>query len=218
MIHHPNRARRTVVSLTLCSLPAMAPAWLGGCSASLLPKAPPMPSLHALSWDDADAPPARAPAAGARVLAVLAPRAAAGFDGANMVYLRRPHEVEAFAQNAWVDTPSRMLTPLLVRALQRSAAFRAVLSAPGAAQAELALDTEIIRLQQDFGTVPSQVRFTLRAVLIDSATRRVLAWREFDQRVAARSEDPRGGVAAANQAARLVLDELVAFCDASLAS
>lgn len=206
-----------MLSLAVCGLPAIAPIWLGACSGSLLPKALPMPSLHALSWDDADAPPVRAPAAGARVLAVLAPRAAAGFDGANMVYLRRPHEVEAFAQNAWVDTPSRMLAPLLVRALQRSGSFRAVLSAPGAAQAELALDTEIIRLQQDFGSVPSQVRFTLRAVLIDSTTRRVLAWREFDRRVAAPSEDPRGGVAAANQAARQVLDELVAFCDAFLA-
>lgn len=216
MIHRLDSARRKSIRFLLCGLPAIAPAWLGGCGGSLLPKAPPMPTLHALSLDDAEAPPPRPPPAGARVLTVLAPRAAAGFDSPNLVYLRRPHEHEAFAQNAWVDTPARMLAPMLVRALQRSGAFRAVLSAQGSATAELALDTEIIRLQQDFGLRPSQVRFTLRAVLIDTATRRVLAWREFDRRVPALSDDPRAGVAAANQAARQVLDELVAFCDASL--
>ena len=204
------------MGLALGGLPAIARAWLGGCSASLLPKAPPMPALHALSLDDAAVQPAQPPVAGARVLAVLAPRAAAGFDSANLVYLRRAHEHEAFAQNGWVDTPARMLAPMLVQTLQRSGAFRAVLSGQGSASADLTLDTEIIRLQQDFGSAPSQVRFTLRAVLIDSATRRVLAWREFDRRVPALSDDPRAGVAAANTAARQVLDELLVFCDASL--
>lgn len=221
MNHRPPCTRRGIAHLGLVGVTglwAIGLGSLGACGASLLPKPPAMPTLYALDLDEPDASSQRAvPVAGARVLAVLAPRSAAGFDGMQMVYLRRAHQMEAYAHNAWVDTPARMLAPMLVRALQRSSAFQAVLGAPGIASADLVLDTEIIRLQQDFGSVPSHVRFTLRAMLIDTATRRVLAWREFDRRVAAPTEDPRGGVDAANQAARQVLGDVVAFCDASVA-
>jgi cholesterol transport system auxiliary component len=57
--------------------------------------------------------------------------------------------------------------------------------APTASSADLRLDTEILRLQQDFASQPSRVRFTLRAYLVDQTTRRVLAWRVFDEAVAA---------------------------------
>jgi cholesterol transport system auxiliary component len=56
------------------------------------------------------------------------------------------------------------------------------------------------------------VRFTLRAYLVDNSTRRVLAWREFDEGVAAASENPYGGVVAANRAVQSVLQQLAGFC------
>jgi cholesterol transport system auxiliary component len=56
------------------------------------------------------------------------------------------------------------------------------------------------------------VQLSLRAVLLDGSTRQVLAWREFDARVAATSDDPVAGVQAAQQAAQRVLKELTAFC------
>ena len=74
------------------------------------------------------------------------------------------------------------------------------------------LETELIRLQQDFGTRPSQVRLTLRAVLLDTATRQVVAWREFDESVPAAGDDPVAGAAAAHQATQRVLAALAAFC------
>jgi hypothetical protein len=56
------------------------------------------------------------------------------------------------------------------------------------------------------------VRFTLRAYIVDNTTRRVLAWREFDETFAAASEDPYGGVVAANRAVQSVLEQLASFC------
>ena len=53
---------------------------------------------------------------------------------------------------------------------------------------------------------------TLRAVLVNTTSRRVLASREFEASVAASSDDPVGGVVAANQAVQRVLGELAAFC------
>ena len=92
------------------------------------------------------------------------------------------------------------------------AAIIAVVLTPSAAAGDLRLDTEIIRLQHEFGVLPSRVRFTLRANLVDNKTREVLAWREFDTSVAATSEDPYGGVVVANRAVGIVLENLAIFC------
>lgn len=184
---------------------------LVGCSGTLLPKPPAPPARFTLDGAMAAAAPRR-PAADAPALVVAVPRAAPGHDGKRMVYLRRPLELEAFAFHEWVDPPAQMLAPLIVRSLQDSGAFRAVLLAPSAASGAMRLETELIRLQQDFGTQPSQVRLTLRAVLLDTATRQVIAWREFDESVAAATDDPTGGVAAAHQATQRVLAALASFC------
>jgi cholesterol transport system auxiliary component len=145
-------------------------------------------------------------------LIVNPPRAAAGFDSQRIIYVREPHKLEYFAQSEWVDPPELMLGPLVVAAVQNSGAFSAVVLTPGAAVGDWRLDTEIIRLQHEFQTQPSRVRFTLRAYLVDSKTRRVLAWREFDEYAPAESENPYGGVLAANRVVQTVLDKLSVFC------
>lgn len=188
-----------------------SPAWLAGCAGSWLPKPPAAPTRFTLD----DGGPAQTPheiAANAPALVVAVPRAAPGYDSKRIVYVRHPQELETFAFHEWVDTPARMLAPLLVRALQGSGAFRAVLQAPSVASGAVRLETEVIRLQQDFSTRPSHVRLTLRAVLLDSATRQVIAWREFDENVEAPGDDPVAGVVAAREATRHAVAALAAFC------
>jgi cholesterol transport system auxiliary component len=104
-----------------------------------------------------------------------------------------------------------LLAPLIVAAIETSGVVRAVVLAPNLAAGDLRLETDVLRLQQQFGASPSEVRFTLRATLLDPASRRVLATREFDLSVPAPSEDARGGVVAANRAVREVLQQLAAF-------
>ena len=148
----------------------------------------------------------------APTLIVNPPHAATGFDSQRIIYVRKAHKLEYFAHNEWVDTPARMIAPLIVVAVENSGAFRAVVLTPSAAAGDLRLDAEIMRLQHDFGSEPSRVRFTLRAYIVDNTTRRVLASREFDETVAAVSEDPYGGVVAANRAVQTVLEQLADFC------
>ena len=153
----------------------------------------------------------------ARTLTLLVnpPQAAAGHDSRHIVYLREPQRLEAYALSQWVDTPARMLAPLIVAALAPSPHFRAIVSLPGAVAGDLRLDTEILRLQQQFGTGPSQVRFSLRARLVDARTLRLVAVHDFDRTVVADTDDARGGVHAASRAVRQVLGELAAFCEAT---
>lgn len=186
---------------------------VGACG-TLRPGAPSPPTFYSL-----DRAPVAAPAAvpalaspTAPTLIIAPPHAAAGFDSQRIIYVREAHRLEYFAHSEWVDPPSRMLAPLLVAAIENSGAFRAVLLTPSAAAGDLRLDTEIVRLQHEFLTRPSRVRFTLRAYLVDDKSRRVLAWREFDAAAPSASEDPYGGVVAANRAVQTVLAELAAFC------
>jgi cholesterol transport system auxiliary component len=196
---------------------------LGGCGALKTTTSPP-PAFYSLDttrsettaatvesrrWrDGADF--SRAP-----TLIVNPPHAASGFDSQRIIYVREIHQLEYFAHSEWVDTPARMIVPLIVAAVENSRAFRAVVTTPCAAAGDLRLDTEIIRLQQEFGSQPSHVRFTLRAYLVDNTTRQVLAQREFDASVTAAGDDPRSGVEAANRAVREVLARLAGFCSES---
>lgn len=186
-------------------------AVLGACTGTLLPKPAPPPSRHTLDTGAAWPSPSVA-RADAPVLVVATPRAAPGHESRRMVYLRQAQELEAFAFHEWVEPPATMLAPLLLRALQGSGAFGAVLLAPSAVAGTWRLETELIRLQQDFSTQPSQVRLSLRAVLLDAGQRRVIAWREFDTRVAAASDDPLAGVVAAGQATQRLLAAVAEFC------
>jgi cholesterol transport system auxiliary component len=146
-----------------------------------------------------------------QTLLINPPHASAGFDSTRIIYLREPHKLDYFALSQWVDPPARMLGPMLLAAIEQTGAVRAVVLMPAAAAGDLRLDTQIIRLQHEFQTQPSRVRFTLRATLLDDRTRQVLAWQEFDAVESAASEDAYGGVLAANRAVQTVVDELALF-------
>jgi cholesterol transport system auxiliary component len=198
---------RLLLPLLLALLPA--------CSSLLAPV--PVAPLARYALDDitpttqaAAATPSATP--GTATLLINLPHAAAGYDTAHMLYVRQPHQLEYFAQNEWVDTPARMLWPLITGTLARSGLFAAVLPAPDGVQGQYLLDVELVRLQHEFLQQPSQVHLTVRAYLHDSTRLQVLAWREFDVTVAAPSDNPYGGVLAANQAVQAMLDQLTAFC------
>lgn len=187
---------------------------LSACSA-LRPAATPATAFYALDGTQSPA----LIAAGAmsatglatKTLLINPPHATAGFDSTRIVYLREQHKLDYYALSQWVDPPARMLGPLLVAAIEKTGAMRAVVLMPAAAAGELRLDTQIIRLQHEFQTQPSRVRFTLRGTLLDDRTRQVLAWREFDAVESAASEDAYGGVLAANRAVQTVVAQLAQF-------
>jgi cholesterol transport system auxiliary component len=203
----------SAAQLRRCIATGLSLMALAACS-TLRPGAAPPPAFYALEGVPAAATATvrSAPRAAGPTLIVNPPYAAAGFDSPHIVYLREPHQLEHFAHSEWVEPPARMLAPLLAAAIENSGAFRAVVLTPSAAAADMRLDTQIVRLQHEFRTQPSRVRFTLRAYLVEDKTRRVLASREFDAVVTAAREDPYGGVLAANSAVQTVLGELSAFC------
>jgi cholesterol transport system auxiliary component len=138
-------------------------------------------------------------------------QAAPGFDSQHLMYVLEDHELAYFAHSEWVDTPARLLGPLLVATMEKTGAFGAVVATPTSVSGDVRLDTTILRLQHNFLTTPSRVQFTLRAYLSDEKTRRVLAWREFSAEAVAASDTPQGGVAATQVAVQDVLAQLAQF-------
>jgi cholesterol transport system auxiliary component len=142
---------------------------------------------------------------GAGILVVNAPVAQPGFDTTRMAYTQRLYEVSYHATHQWADSPARMLAPLLVRSLETTGLWRAVVSVPTAVRGDYQLDISSLVLQQEFLTQPSRTHVLLRAQLVEMKEQRVMGARTFEALEPAPSDDAYGGVLAANHAVAKVL-------------
>ena len=211
-VYRMNRLRIPLSAITLTLA-------VTGCGA-LGPKdgeRPTFYSLDAVQYEAAKPSEPDSTASRRPTIIVNPTHAAAGYDSRHILYVRKTHQLEYFAHSEWIDTPARMLTPLIVAAIEQSGGYQAVVLTPSAAVAELKLDTEIVRLQYEFDRQPSRVHFTLRAYIVDTKSRQVLGWREFDESVELESESPYSVVVASNHAVHNALEKLTVFVDAEAA-
>jgi cholesterol transport system auxiliary component len=150
------------------------------------------------------------------MLQVSIPKSAPGYERPSIVYRRSATRLDYYAESEWADEPARLVEPLLIAALEGSGGFEAVVSLATGLGAALRLDTEVLRLDHDLLSSPSQGRVVLRAQLVDLAHGRILATRVFDASVASASDDAAGAVAAIDAALARVLGQVVAFCLAAV--
>lgn len=141
-------------------------------------------------------------------LLLSSPRAAPGYAGARMAYIEEPHRIDYFAKHRWADSPARMLEPNLIRALETSGLFQAVVRAPTRARFDLRLDTEVLRLVQVFEPTESRVELVVRISLLDTQHQRVLLSDVLEVIEPVAERTPYGGVMAANRAVDRLLQEL----------
>jgi cholesterol transport system auxiliary component len=161
---------------------------------------------------------ARGCGAGTHTLLVGVPREAPGFDTPRMAYLLRPDVLGYYADSQWVDTPARMLTPLLILAVEGSGCWRAVIREPNTAEADFRLDTEDLVLEQEFLSRPGRVRLGVRAVIVDLRRQSVVATGRFEASEETTGEDAAGGASAANRAAGKLLPALAKWAGQAVAA
>lgn len=168
------------------------------------------PALHMLEWSG------EFDGAGSVIgesIHVASPVAYPGYDAARIAYRQSGenggHELRHYGRNSWVEKPARMMGAAITEAIAESGLFREV-AAPGRRlTGPFYLHTDLIRLEQVFEDESSHVRFTVRYRLLDQRTGESLGSLRQDLRVAPDTNDPSGGVAAANQALSQSLAELV---------
>jgi cholesterol transport system auxiliary component len=146
-----------------------------------------------------------------KILLVTASGEAPGFDSQRMAYTREPPKLDYYNDSVWSDTPAKMLLPLLVRTFEATGAFKAVVLPPSPVLADLRVDVDLIRLQQEFMMQPSRVRLTVRIKVMDMKSGHVLGTRIFETVEPAPSENAHGGARAANAATQKLLGEITAF-------
>jgi cholesterol transport system auxiliary component len=186
----------TLLAVTACS--PIGPATSG-----------PIPNVYLLQWENAagnDSAVQLNPAC--PTLLVSSPRAVPGYSDSGMAYIEEAHRIDYFAHHRWADSPARMLAPLLMRALETSGLFQAVVQVPTTALFDLRLDTEVLRLVQVFEPTESRVEMAVRMSLLDTQTQRVLVSDVLEVTEPATERTPYGGVIAANRAVARILDEL----------
>ncbi|MEJ2346351.1 MAG: ABC-type transport auxiliary lipoprotein family protein [Gammaproteobacteria bacterium] len=167
------------------------------------------PVTYLLQWKPPPANQGTAPPVRCGTLLISAPRSAPGFDTARMAYVRQDYRIDYFARHRWADDPARMLRPILVEALGSSGLFRSVTADRGAVDARLRMDTDLLRLQQVFGSGGSTVELSVRVTVVDNQSGRVVYGHLFDVNEPAPSENPYGGVVAANHAVAVLMRDLV---------
>ena len=137
------------------------------------------------------------------------PEPAPGFESSQMAYIQIPHEVNYFALSQWVETPARMLRPLLVRRLEQSGIWRSVIPMPTSIRGDYRLDLTHVVLVQEFLQQPSHVRLEWRGQLVNLNDRQVIGTRNFVREEETLTEDAYGGVLAAQQAVKSLLNDLM---------
>lgn len=145
------------------------------------------------------------------VLVVFPPQARPIYDTTQIAYTSRPYEIAFFSQHEWAETPAQMLQPLLVRTLQDTHFFSAVLAPPYPRHYSYALRTEIRELIADFSSEPAAMQLSLQFQLSDGATGRIVAVKQVTIREPMQQKTPQGGVVAANEATAKALLELARF-------
>ncbi|MBA2652428.1 MAG: membrane integrity-associated transporter subunit PqiC [Tatlockia sp.] len=142
---------------------------------------------------------------------ITQPEAAAGYQGSEMLYVKKPFELSSFANNAWVDQPANMLLPVIVQSLQASGYFFAVTSSANSEHTDYRLDTQLIELEQNFLKKPSQIDMVVKVVLTHVSDNRVVASRLFGVHISCPMDTPYGGVIAANRATNVLTARISEF-------
>ena len=140
-------------------------------------------------------------------LSVLIPETNPIYDTTQMAYTNQAYQIAYFSRNEWGETPSQMIQPLIVQAIQNTNCFSAVLSQPHFGRHTYALRTEILELTQDFTAIPATLELAMRFQLSHEATNQIIATKELSVREPMLEKTPYAGVVAANDAtAKLLLE------------
>lgn len=149
------------------------------------------------------------------VVLVTQPEAAYIYNTTSMAYTAKPYQVSYYSQNEWAATPSQMMLPLLAQSLEKTGAFRAVVVAPYLGKTDYTINTQIIKMQQNYIN-PKAGTFDLvvQVEVVSVATGHTVATRQFSIKEPIGQASPYNGVIAGNTAMAKLLIQICHFATA----
>jgi cholesterol transport system auxiliary component len=137
--------------------------------------------------------------------------AVSGYQTKQMQYSTESFALNSFSKNGWKSPPAAMIYPLLVQSLQHSGYFFAVGSGAYLSKTVYRLDTQLLKLQQNFIQCPSVLELKVKAVLTVVENNQIVASKIFNEEIPCSQASPYGGVLAANQATLQLTKRLTQF-------
>lgn len=144
-------------------------------------------------------------------LLILPTQASDDIDNKKMAYVQKRYQLSYFSEHGWAAEPASLINTLIANALRQTKFFKAVVITPFIGTTNLKLATSLSVLQQNFTVNPSQEQFQLSAQLINANTGKVIAEKTFNYSIKTQYNNPYGGVIAANQAVKMMLQSLTEF-------
>jgi cholesterol transport system auxiliary component len=148
----------------------------------------------------------------AKILLVMAPEAAPYYKTTQMAYELKPHQVSYYTRNAWAEPPAQMLQPLLVKTLQKTNHFHAIVTPPVTGNYDYMLMTQILTLRANLESCPGVYQITLRAQIIKTSSNKAIATKDITvyEPITCKSAFY-SNVLAANRAVAKALAQVTAF-------
>lgn len=134
-----------------------------------------------------------------------------GYQTEQMQYTNEAFTLHSFTKNAWISPPATMIYALMLQSLQQSGYFSAISSGAYISKTQYRLDTQLLKLQQNFIKKPSVLELEIKAVVTRVADNQILASRTFTQQIPCPYDAPYGGVIAANQATKYLTKAITRF-------
>lgn len=142
---------------------------------------------------------------------VMTPDSTPAYNTTQMSYSVKPYQISYYAVNRWAETPPQMLQELIVKTLQKTNYFHAVVTPPFVAQYDYTLMTYIVRLDQNYTVTPPMTEFAVDTQITRASTGRVIASKQFLIREPIWQCTPYGNVLATNRATERLLRGIAAF-------
>ncbi|HEU5280817.1 MAG TPA: ABC-type transport auxiliary lipoprotein family protein [Gammaproteobacteria bacterium] len=151
------------------------------------------------------------------ILLVTQPDTAAVYNTTNMAYTVKPYQVSFYSQNQWAATPSQMVLPLLAQSLEKTGAFRAVVVSPYIGKTDYTINTQIIKMQQNYLNAKAGFfELVMQVEIVRSSTGTSIATRQFSIKEPIGQASPYNGVVAGNTAMAKILMQVCHFAMTAL--
>ncbi|MFM1987546.1 MAG: hypothetical protein RJA99_503 [Pseudomonadota bacterium] len=140
------------------------------------------------------------------------------YDSDRIVYTRDGAGRAYYQYSNWSERPARRIITLAEARLAAGGGFRAVAQTLAGVRGDQVLALRLEELVHDDSVMPGLLRLSVTAELLDWRARTLVARRGFARTATVDGSDARGAARAASAAVTALLDELVAWTEASAAT
>lgn len=173
-------------------------------------------SGQATTWYTLEPPPASLDSQPARIDKVLllgAITANPFYDSTQLAYSRSQIARAYYQYAAWTERPARRLVTLLETRLLQRGAFLTVAESTAGIRGDLLLQLSLDEIYHDAAAVRPVGRVAVRAELIDSRNRTLVARERFEAQAPVATSDAAGAVRAMNAATGQMLDDVARWVE-----